>query len=255
MTPQVDRSFIRNFEAEVHVQYQQMGSKLRNTVRTKDNVTGLSTIFYKLGSSVPPVQCELRDYFAGDWIDDLDALRVNIHEQLVVAKASAYALGRKSDELIVAALADVRSRVFPSEREGLSREKVLVVHGFVEESMPDDGQRFAVVGWKQWADLLAIEEFANADYVNEDELPWKGTQAKRWLGTLWLPHSGLPKSGDVRRCFWYHKTAIGHAIGPEVRTDVTWHGDRASHFVNNMLSQGACVIDAERVVCLPCLEK
>ena len=67
-----------------------------------------------------------------------------------------------------------------------------------EVDVPDDGQRFAVVGWKQWSDLLNIEEFANADYVGDDDLPWKGTQAKRWLGSLWLPHSGLPKLDGVR---------------------------------------------------------
>ena len=31
-------------------------------------------------------------------------------------------------------------------------------------------------------------------------------------------------------------------------TDITWHGDRAAHFVNNMMSQGACLIDGEGVV-------
>ena len=51
--------------------------------------------------------------------------------------------------------------------------------------VPDDGNRFAVVGWKQWSQLLSIQEFASAEYVGSDELPWKGTQAKRWLGTTW----------------------------------------------------------------------
>ncbi len=29
-------------------------------------------------------------------------------------------------------------------------------------------------------------------------------------------------------------------------TDVTWHGDRAAHFVSNSMSQGACLIDERR---------
>ena len=45
-----------------------------------------------------------------------------------------------------------------------------------------------------------------------------------------------------------HKTAVGHASGHEVATDVTWHGDRAAHFVNSMMSQGACLIDPQGVV-------
>ena len=39
-----------------------------------------------------------------------------------------------------------------------------------------------------------------------------------------------------------------------MQSDITWHGDRAAHFVNNMMSQGACLIDPAGVVTLPCLE-
>ncbi len=118
----------------------------------------------------------------------------------------------------------------------------------------DDGDRFAIVGWKQWSELLNIAEFANAQFVGEKELPWQGTQAKRWLGSLWFPHSGLTKTAGVRYCYWYHKTAVGHAIGSDVKTDISWHGDRAANFVNNMMSQGACLIDPAGVVSLRCLE-
>ena len=38
MSTQVSESFIKQFEADVHLSYQQNGSKLRNTVRTKNNV-------------------------------------------------------------------------------------------------------------------------------------------------------------------------------------------------------------------------
>jgi hypothetical protein len=111
-----------------------------------------------------------------------------------------------------------------------------------------------VIGWKQWSELLQLPEFADADFVGADELPWRGTQAKNWLGTLWLPHSGLTLDTNVRLCFWYHRSAIGHAIGQDVTTDVTWHGDRAAHFISNSMSQGACLIDADGVVEMPCLE-
>ena len=271
MSTSVELSFVKNFEAEVHLQYQQMGSKLRSTVRTKNNVVGSSTIFQRVGKGtastkarhgkVPvmnvdhtPIECTLQDYYAGDWVDQLDELKTNINEQQVVAKAGAYALGRKTDELIISQLG-TSSQFAGSDVDGLTKAKVLAAFeklGDVE--VPDDGQRFAVVGWKQWSELLNIQEFANADYVGDDDLPWKGTQAKRWLGSLWLPHSGLPKLDSVRNCFWYHKTAVGHAVGAEVKTDITWHGDRAAHFVNNMMSQGACLIDASGVVTLRCLE-
>lgn len=271
MSTQVALSFIKNFEAEVHVQYQQMGSKLRNTIRTKNNVIGATTTFQKVGKGtastkarhgkVPvmnvdhePIECILQDYYAGDWVDKLDELKTNINEQQVVAKAGAYALGRKTDELIISRLSESENAV-GLETEGLTKSKVLTAFEMLGDvDVPDDGQRFAVVGWKQWSDLLNIDEFANADYIGDDQLPWKGTQAKNWLGTLWIPHSGLPKTQSIRKCFWYHKTAIGHAIGSDVRTDITWHGDRAAHFINNMMSQGACLIDGSGVVIMRCSE-
>lgn len=271
MSTHVEQSFIKNFEAEVHIQYQQMGSKLRNTVRTKQNVVGSTTTFQKVGRGVAgtkarhgkvpvmnvdhdSVECVLQDFYAGDWVDRLDELKTNINEQQVVAKAGAYALGRKTDELIIDQL--VGAATTTTSTEGITRDKVLAAFETLgENDVPDDGQRFAVVGWKQWSQLLTIQEFANADYIGDDQLPWKGTQAKHWLGTVWFPHSGLPKTTEgTRLCFWYHKTAIGHAIGSDVKTDITWHGDRAAHFINNMMSQGACLIDTNGIIPIVCLE-
>jgi hypothetical protein len=259
MSTSVVDSFTRHFQAEVHEAYQRMGSKLRNTVRTKNNIKGASTTFQKVGKGVAstkarhgkvpvmnidhePIEVVLQDYYAGDWVDALDEVKVNHDERAVVANAGAYALGRKTDELILEAC-DGSAPVVEAGTgaDGLTKAKVLEAFELLGAAdVPDDGQRHAVVGWKQWSDLLDIPEFADADYVGDDNLPWKGTQAKRWLGALWMPHSGLTISGGVRKCYWYHKTAIGHAVGHEVKTDITWHGDRAAHFVNNMMSQFSC---------------
>ncbi len=43
MSTSVDQAFIKQYEADVHIAYQRMGSKLRNTVRQKNNITGEST--------------------------------------------------------------------------------------------------------------------------------------------------------------------------------------------------------------------
>ncbi|MCW8861012.1 MAG: phage capsid protein [Rhodospirillales bacterium] len=271
MATDISDSFTKHFQAEVHMQYQQMGSKLRNTVRGKDGIVGASTTFQKVGKGtastkarhgkVPvmnvdhtPVECLLADYYAGDWVDRLDELKTNIGEMQVVARAGAYALGRKTDEMIITKL-DACTNYAGDGTDGLTKAKVLAAFEMMGEAdVPDDGQRFAIVGWKQWSDLLDIAEFANADYVGDADLPWKGTQAKRWLGALWMPHSGLSKEGTTRYCYWYHRTAIGHAVGAEVQSDVTWHGDRAAHFVNNMMSMGTCLIDPAGVVSMRCLE-
>lgn len=271
MTLSIDQAFVKQFEREVHQSYQRQGSKLRPTVRVKNGVVGSSTVFQKVGKGaagtkarhamVPimnldqsNVEAVLVDYYAGEWVDKLDELKTNIDERSVLAMAGAYALGRKTDELIMAAMATTGLAAGTADTE-LTKSKVLEAFELLGAAdVPDDGQRFAVIGWKQWSDLLELPEFSNIDYVGDAELPWRGTQAKMWLGTMWIPHSGLPLTGSTRDCFWYHRSAIGHAIGQDVMTDITWHGDRAAHFIANSMSQGAVLIDGTGVVKMPCAE-
>lgn len=274
MSTTIDQAFIKQFEREVHEAYQRQGSKLRNTVRTINKVKGSSAVFQKVGKGtastksthgmVPVmnlvhsnVECVLQDYYAGDWVDRLDELKTNIDERQVIANAGASALGRKTDELIINALSGASTNTVVDDNTGITKDKVLeAFETFGNTDVPDDGQRFGIVGWKQWNELLQIEEFVNSDYIGETNLPYANmTQARLWLGTIWVPHSGLPIDGnDIRSCFFYHKTAIGHAVGSDVQTDVSWHGDRAAHFVNNMMSQGSVLIDEAGIVTIACDE-
>ena len=246
-------------------------------MRSKTGIKGASTAFPRVGAGVAGtkarhgyvpvmnidhslVECFLQDYYAGDWVDRMDELKTNIDERSVVANAGAYALGRKTDELIIAALDGGTREALgalsgQTDTDGLTRAKVLLAFEMLGEAdVPDDGGRFAVVGWKQWSELLTIPEFANTQYMGPDELPWKGTQAKKWLGATWIPHSGLTLNGTLRYCYFFHKTAVGHASAAEISTDVTWHGDRAAHFVNNMMSQGAVLISGDGIVRMRCKE-
>lgn len=274
MATTIDQAFIKQFEREVHEAYQRQGSKLRNTVRSINNVKGASAVFQKVGKGtastksthgmVPVmnldhtnVECTLQDFYAGDWVDRLQELKTNIPERQVIASAGAYALGRKTDELIIDALSGASTNVIVDSNVGLTKTKIMqAFETFGESDIPDDGNRFAVIGWKQWTELLAIPEFSSADYVGATNLPYNTmTQAKLWLGTIWMPHSGLPIDGsDIRSCYFFHKTAIGHASGSDVQTDISWHGDRAAHFVNNMMSQGAALIDDSGIVVINCDE-
>jgi len=122
--------------------------------------------------------------FSENWADSLDELKTAHDERSVIARAGEYALGRKTDELITEQL-DTSINYSGAGKDGLTKAKVLTAFEMLGDAdVPDDGERYAVVGWKQWSDLLGIEEFAHADYIGDGDLPWKGTQAKRWLGTL-----------------------------------------------------------------------
>ena len=270
MSLSVDPVFIKQFEADVHLAYQQMGTKLRSTIRSKSGVVGTSTTFQKVGKGIAstksrhgivpvmnlnhtPVECTLQDYYAGDWIDALDELKTNVDERRVVASAGAYALGRKTDELIIAAMNSATQYV-GDYSTGLTKALIMsAVEKLNENDVPDDGRRFAVVGVHQWNELMSMNEFVSADYVGGATPLVDGCESRRWLGINWILCNSLPlANSDDRDCFIYHASSIGHACGQEVKTDITWHGERAAHFISNSMSQGAVLIDAEGIVRIKC---
>jgi hypothetical protein len=126
MSTTIDQSFVKQFESDVHLAHRRMGSKLRNTVRTKTDVKGKSTTFQTVGAGIAgekarhgqvpimnlahaPVECLLKDRHAGEYIDELDELKVNHDEKMVAAESGAAAVGRKSDDIILDALDATRT--------------------------------------------------------------------------------------------------------------------------------------------------
>jgi len=274
MSVTIDQSFITQYESEVKLAYQQMGSKLRNSVRLKTNVTGSSARFQKLAkgtattkarhADVPVmnathsyVDATLADWYAGDYVDKLDELKTNIEERKITVDTGAYALGRKVDTLIITAVtASLSSTYMNSTAYGTYADSAYnnaiesaVLEGFQAMNaadVPDDGQRICLVGPHQWNHLLRVSEFASSDYVGADQHPWlAGSQARKWLNTLFVMHTGLAtaNSAGSRICLMYHKAAVGLAEGTDVVTDITWQGVQAAFFINNMISAGAIRIE------------
>lgn len=270
MSMSADLAFTKQFEREVHEAYQRKGAKLMNSVRRKAKVKGSSTTFQKAGKGVAttkarhgsvtpmnvshsPVECTLNDFYAGDWVDKLDLDKGEHDEKQVIINAGAFALGRKTDELIITELDKTTTTPIAHASTGFTKAKALsAMQVLGDNDVFEEGRMFAIVPWTEWTELLDISEFKSADFVGA-EFPWlKGSEARQWLGTIWMPHSGLETlstgSPVVSKSFWYHEAAVGWAFGSNVVSDITWHGDRAAHFVNNMLSGGSCLIDSNGVV-------
>ena len=153
----IDVAFTKQFESEVHLAYQRMGSKLLNTVRRKTNVVGKSTTFQKIGKGIAGtktrggqvpilnlihtnVECTLVDRYGGEFIDKLDELKIEHDERGAVTTSIAGALGRASDADIVA-IGDS----FNEETTAtgvLTQAKVEEAYEFFgDNDVPDDGQR------------------------------------------------------------------------------------------------------------------
>jgi len=266
--PTIDVAFVKQYESEVHQAYQRMGSMCRGTVRTKNGLTGLTTTFQKVGKGaattkarhgeIPPmnlehtnVTCTVTDHFAGDYIDKFDELKINHDEREVVTNASAMALGRKTDELILDAAATT------TNSEGgtglISLKRILAALEILRRNdVPFDGQLYGWLTPKAEAELLnSTPQFTNSDWIQQNQFdsPYK---VRDWLNVKWMTHSGLPGVGTAAaQCMIWHKPSLGHAIGAEVESDIQWIGPRHSHWVSNAMSQGACMIDSTAVIKIP----
>ncbi|MCS5596491.1 MAG: phage capsid protein [Alphaproteobacteria bacterium] len=244
MSTSLENSFIKQFEQEVHQAYQRQGSKLRGAVRTVSDVKGASTTFQKVGKGVAStksthgmlpvmnldhtaVECILQDYYAGDWVDRLDELKMQTDERMIIANAGAYALGRKTDELIINALDTASTNVIADDSDGLTKAKVLEAFELLgENDVPDDGQRYAVIGWKQWSDLLAIcRKFAN----------------------FFIPMLNKPIPQPTLRCFHVissktrlTKTMIRNAACSSLRV-VMANSQRSPYTARNKSQHGRCM--------------
>lgn len=266
MALDIDQSFVRQFESEVHEAYQRQGSLLRGTTRLKTGVRGQSTTFQRIGigvagpkgrnGTVPamnidhdPIECFLQDRYAGDWYDKLDELKVNHDERAVIANAGAYALGRATDDFIITAL-NTGTNTAAINASALD---LAAFAGWIRSLVDRDiqvrlGEVFAVVSPAVWQRLLLIPQFTSQDWM-ADSLPFKsGTWTMRpWADVMWILHTGLTGGAGARACHIYHRNAVAHAVGAEVTTDITWHGDHAAWFINNMMSMGAVLVDARGV--------
>ena len=73
--------------------------------------------------------------------------------------AGAYAMGRKADELIVAAAsASTTTADDTSNGATLAWATTLMVTAG-NNDWPDDGERYAIIGWAQWGKLMALQQF------------------------------------------------------------------------------------------------
>lgn len=275
MASSITNAFITQFEAEVHMAYQRMGSKLKNLVRTVNGVNGSTVKFQKVakGSANTKarhaevvamdlahsnVSATLTDYYAADYVDKLDELKVNIDERQVVAQSAAYALGRKTDEVLISTL-DASTSIAANVNSSATGMTLIKAKNMMEvfngNDVPDDNQRYWAVGPKQWSDLLSVDQFSRVEYVGPNDLPFpNGMTAKRWMGFLFFVHSGLSLSGSDRKNLCFHKSAIGCGIGSDVRTEVNYIPEKVSHLITSMISLGSVQIDGDAARVQLCTE-
>ena len=262
MANTIDQAFIKQFETEVHMAYQRMGSKLRNTIRST-NVSGSTARFQKIGTGAAStktrngdvttmelahtnVEVTMADYYAAEYIDKLDELKININERQAVAQSAAAALGRQTDALIVAAMdAGANATQIADTSGALGKADLLTLfETFGSADIPEDGQRYLAMSPAGFADLFNINEFASSDYVGPQNLPFAGGMTmKEFLGFKIFSTSAVAGGKN----FAYHTTSVGIGINSDVQTEVNYVPQKVAHLATSMMSMGSVAIDGNGI--------
>ena len=283
MSTSIDQAFVKQYEADVHHIFQREGGFLRPSVRMKTDVVGSSATFQKVGKGTAttkarhgtvtpmnqnhtPITVTLTDLYAGDWVDNLDEAKTNIDERMVIAKGGAWALGRAVDDNIITALSgtsETTITITPTSAATIRAGLTEMVEALDNNDVPNDGGRYGLMTPRLWSQAMAVKEFASEDWIGANGLPFTegapiSQRWKPWNGVLWKVHNGLPNKGTATaKVYVYHKNSVGYAAGKHagnvaandgVAADITWHGDRAAHWVMHSMSGGAGRIDTTGII-------
>ena len=267
MTDSVTNTFTQIYQAEVKAAYQRENAILRRTVRSR-TMTGANRIYFPtLGkgeatskarhADVVPmnlehgrVYAEPEDFYAPEYIDDLDAAKTNQSLRTDYARASAAALGRATDNVIISAL-DTTSNTTSAaalDSDGGGALTLPVVTGLSQEltdrDVPPDMLRFAVINPATLSELLQVEGATSSDFTRQ-QLLTTGREPAYWMGFNWIVHTGLPAGV---KGYFYHQPSVGLGIGKDLTSKTDWVPEKVAWLVNSWMSMGAVVIDDDGVI-------
>lgn len=283
MATSITAAFVKQYEAQVHLVFQRNGSYLKDTIRFRPDVVGSTVTFQKIAAGVATTKARhgtitpmnqthtaheatLADFYAGDWVDKLDEAKINIDERDALAKSGAMALGRKVDSQIETLLAAANTdnvTITVTSAATVRAGLLTMAANLYDNDVPNDGDVFAALGPIMWARAMTVNEFASSDFVGASGLAYNigvptGGKFISWMGIKWIMHTGLTGKGtSVSNAYVWHKSSIGYGAGKHagnvagngsVSADITWHGDRAAHFINHSMSGGGVTIDAEGII-------
>lgn len=275
--------FTIDYQREVTQVFQRKGFALADTVMRKDNVTGASTTFPRIGvlsttgkgrdARVVPqnpdnrqISCTLEDAYVHTVIDKLDEAKTNADIFNGYVAAGAMACGRKCDDTVLTAVDGTTQSglAFTLTSYGTVRNSLLQVsRAFKNANSYDPGNVYCVLTPIMWQAASCIDSFAETDIAGRplfaEAAPVAGvSQWKYWDGIWWTSFNATPMAPGTSgaKGFAWHKNAVGFATGAHpqnmaqsgmitgpVGASIQWLNDYAGHSILHMMSLGACLID------------
>ncbi len=269
MSQQIDKHFIEQFESELFIAFQNRGGVIRPRARRKVNVTGTSCYFPKLGAApealpktrhgkVPlleiardRVKCELNDYYGADMVDDLDELKTNVAEKAAVQDALVHSLNRSEDKLGFNALnlgTSPANSIAADDTWTSDAVPRAILEHFGDAEMVEPGNMHALITWKAWNALLALNTFINSDFGGDTQLTAEGQRPKMYFGFAYVPVSTLPLTAGAKTNLFFNSRCLGVAVGKEITPTTERLPQYDADQIMVKMSQGAVLIEPTAVV-------
>ena len=288
MSSQVNAAFVQKFRDNFIHLSQQKGSKLRDSVRVHTDVVGKYDHFDRIGQTsaqlitsrhadTPTVdtphsrrRVTLSDYNWADLVDRADEIKMLSSPASEYMKAGVWAMGRTMDDIVITAFNgnatslssddSTSSVAFDSNNQiahgsaDLSLAKVIQSAKILADNDVDpDEERYAIVGPAQIEAMLNTSTVTSSDY-NSIRLLMKG-EIDTFMGFKWITSTRLPKSGNIRKVFFYAKSAMGLSVGLDVVTSIDKRPDKNNSMQPYaQMSLGSTRIEEAKIVEVACDE-
>ena len=288
MSSQVNAAFVQKFRDNFIHLSQQKGSKLRDSVRVHTDVVGKYDHFDRIGQTsaqlitsrhadTPTVdtphsrrRVTLSDYNWADLVDRADEIKMLSSPASEYMKAGVCAMGRTMDDIVITAFNgnatsvssddSTSSVAFDSNNQiahgsaDLSLAKVIQSAKILADNDVDpDEERYAIVGPAQIEAMLNTSTVTSSDY-NSIRLLMKG-EIDTFMGFKWITSTRLPKSGNIRKVFFYAKSAMGLSVGLDVVTSIDKRPDKNNSMQPYaQMSLGSTRIEEAKIVEVACDE-
>lgn len=264
----------KEFDELVKASYQSAGFRLRDCVRVKNDVIGASTDFRKVDEviSVPTaylasvtvqdpgytkVTATLQKYTTPTAVDTVQELTVNFDTKMENAMLVGKAMGRRSDQITIDALNGSAGTTIVDGGTNFNYTKFTQVYENFEDNAVPMGERYIAMSASNLRSLMSDDQFVSTFYTGNRVLDRGWVRDYLGINIIIIPNmteGGLPKSGNIREAFAWHKMSMGMAIGHDFRTEINYLPKETSWLVNGIFSAGAVAIDEAGIIQINCDE-
>jgi hypothetical protein len=277
MSNTVDLSFIDQWRDEVLHDFQVEGGQLRKFSRVIP-LTGADTAFvHRLGqgsavqkarhAKIPPMNVahstdsiSVQDWYAGEYINDLDMLKTNVNFKQEYNKVIKQAIGRAEDDNLLDGLAaaiTTNGETISAGAAATFADVSLATRALRRRNVP--GGLIGLISYDFLEDMMSFANvnsnmiFSSGDFNSEKPIvQGLGRMEFDWYGVHWYCYNNLPttNAGATQQNFIYAKDVLIHALQMDLTMSIDKVPEMQEWFATGKASWGTDVFQTEGVVAI-----